>query len=132
MIEYITVADVDNYATNVNTWTALDTVTKEKHVYEANIYLTNENLLAMEADAIPEPVNRAGCELALMSHSEGLYKDDAEAVTSESVKLGSLSLSTSYDTSAKAQHTAQLNNINAYLKPYKIKSGNAYRLIKGE
>lgn len=129
MINYVTVSDVDTYAQNVADWTSLDTDTKDKHVYTANIYLKNKKLVVMDADNIPDQVVRAGCELALIDMSDGIYKADTPDVTSESVKLGSLAVSTSYSNNT-SDNSAQLNFVDALLKPY-IPSSNVFALNRG-
>ncbi|WP_396622952.1 DnaT-like ssDNA-binding protein [Marinobacter sp. W-8] len=129
MINYVTVSDVDTYAQNVADWTSLDTDTKDKHVYTANIYLNNKKLVVIDADNIPDQVVRAGCELALIDMSDGIYKADTPDVTSESVKLGSLAVSTSYSNNT-SDNSAQLNFVDALLKPY-IPSGNVFSLNRG-
>lgn len=129
MINYVTVSDVDTYAQNVADWTSLDTDTKDKHVYTANIYLNNNKLVVIDADNIPDQIKRAGCELALIDMSDGIYTADTPDVTSESVKLGSLAVSTSYSNNT-SDNSAQLNFVDALLKPY-IPSGNVFALNRG-
>ena len=129
MINYVTVSDVDTYAQNVADWASRDTDTKDKHVYTANIYLNNKKLVAIDADNIPDQVVRAGCELALMDMSDGIYRADTPDITSESVKLGSLAVSTSYSNNT-SDNSAQLNFVDALLKPY-IPSGNVFALNRG-
>ncbi|MBY5962105.1 DnaT-like ssDNA-binding protein [Marinobacter nauticus] len=129
MINYVTVSDVDTYAQNVADWTSLDTDTKDKHVYTANIYLNNKNLVVIDAENIPDQVVRAGCELALIDMSDGIYKADTPNVTSESVKLGSLAVSTSYSNNT-SDNSAQLNFVDALLKTY-IPSSNVFALNRG-
>ena len=125
---YITISDVDTYAVTNETWTNLDTELKQRAVDQANLYLSNQNLI--DTDAVPERVVTAGCELALLAMDNRLYIADEESLQSKSVKVGTIQINKSY-TDTSRTNTGELNFIAALLQQYKRPKTPMFRVRRG-
>ncbi|WP_345868085.1 hypothetical protein [Shewanella algae] len=121
MIEYITVADVDEKLGDG--WA--DAGKKSRAVMIANVWLSNLNLPQKDADGksypddVPYPDEwiQAGAEVAKDAAAGNIYGATETGVTSKTVKADTVSSSRTYSTNSK-KYTAGESLAMALLKPW--------------
>jgi hypothetical protein len=121
MIEYITVADVDEKLGD--SWT--DTSKKSRAVMIANVWLTNQSLPSRDSDgktypdqvAYPDEWIQAGAEIAKAAAIGTIYGAKETGVLSKTVKADTVSSSKTFTATAK-KYTAAESLALALLKPW--------------